>query len=101
MLLKPFIISILIFIIGLFGIFYYRRNYLIMLLFFEVLLLSVNYNLIIFSIAFNDIMGQILILFILIIAGVESTIGLSILILYYRLNGNIDDNDSIFSKIKG
>lgn len=100
MLLKPFIISILIFIIGLFGIFYYRRNYLIILLFFEVLLLSVNYNLIVFSIAFNNIMGQILVLFILIVAGVESAIGLSILILYYRLTGNIDD-DSIFSKIRG
>jgi len=100
MLLKPFLISILIFIIGLFGIFYYRRNYLIILLFFEVLLLSVNYNLIVFSIAFNNIMGQILILFILIVAGVESAIGLSILILYYRLTGNIDDN-LIFSKIRG
>lgn len=100
MLLKPFILSILIFIIGLFGIYYYRRNYLIILLFFEVLLLSVNYNLIIFSIAFNDIMGQLLILCILIIAGVESALGLSILILYYRLTGNID-NESIFSKIRG
>ena len=100
MLLKPFILSILIFIIGLFGLFYYRRNYLIILLFFEVLLLSVNYNLIIFSIAFNDIMGQLLILCVLIVAGVESAIGLSILIIYYRLTGNID-NDSIFSKIRG
>lgn len=100
MLLKPFIISILIFIIGLFGIFYFRRNYLIILLFFEVLLLSVNYNLLIFSIAFNNIMGQVLILFILIVAGVESAIGLSILILYYRLTGNID-NEFIFSKIRG
>lgn len=100
MLLKAFILSTLIFIIGLLGILYYRRNYLIILLFFEVLLLSVNYNLMIFSIAFNNIMGQVLILFILIVAGVESAIGLSILILYYRLIGNID-HDSIFSKIRG
>lgn len=101
MLLKPFIISILLFIISLLGIFFFRRNYLIILLFFEILLLSVNYNLIIFSITHNDIMGQIFALFLLIVAGVESALGLSILILYYRLLNDFNKHNVIFTKIRG
>jgi NADH-quinone oxidoreductase subunit K len=99
MLVKLLLVSFLIFFTGLFGIFFYRRNFLIILICFEILLLSVNYNFVIFSIAFNDVLGQLFVLFIFIIAGVESAIGLSIFVLYYKIFGIIDTN--IFSKIRG
>jgi NADH-quinone oxidoreductase subunit K len=101
MLINGLIISCLIFFIGLFGIIFFRRNYLLILLFLEVLLLSVNYNLVIFSIAFNNITGQILILYIFIIAGVESVLGLSLIILYFKLFGHIYDVNHFELKIKG
>lgn len=91
MFIKTFLISLLLFFIGLFGIIFYKRNYLLILLFIELMLLSVNYNLIIFSIILNDISGQILAIYVLIIAGAESSIGLAILLLYYRITGSIND----------
>jgi len=55
----------------------------------EIILLSANINFVIFSIYFDDILGQIYSLLILTIAAVESAIGLAILIVYYRLRGSI------------
>ncbi len=53
------------------------------------MLLSLNLNFIIFSVYLDDVYGQIFSLFILAIAAAESSIGLAIIILYYRVRGNI------------
>jgi NADH-quinone oxidoreductase subunit K len=55
----------------------------------EIILLSVNLNFIVFSIYLDDFLGQIFSLFILTVAAAESAIGLAILILYFRVMGNI------------
>lgn len=79
----------LLFVIGIAGIVYNRRNILIVLMCIELILLSVNLNFIVFSIYLDDFYGQIFSLFILTVAAAESAIGLAILILYYRTRGNI------------
>jgi NADH-quinone oxidoreductase subunit K len=79
----------LLFLIGTFGILLNRRNILIVLMCIEIILLSVNLNFIVFSVYLDDFLGQIFSLFILTIAASESAIGLAILILYFRLMGNI------------
>lgn len=56
----------------------------------ELILLSVNLNFIIFSVYLDDILGQIFALLILTIAAAESAIGLALLVVYYRVKGNID-----------
>lgn len=81
--------NILLFLIGTFGILFNRRNILIVLMCIEIILLSVNLNFVIFSVYLDDFLGQIFSLFILTIAASESAIGLAILILYFRLMGNI------------
>lgn len=53
------------------------------------MLLSVNLNLVIFSVFLEDFVGQFLALFILTVAASESAIGLAILLIYYRLRGTI------------
>lgn len=53
------------------------------------MLLSVNLNLVIFSVFLEDFIGQFLALFILTVAASESAIGLAILLVYYRLRGTI------------
>ncbi len=58
----------------------------------ELILLSLNLNFIFFSIYLDDLYGQIFSLFILTIAASESAIGLAIIIIYYRLRGNISIN---------
>ena len=59
------------------------------IIFFELILLSVNILFIVFSIYLDDIVGQIFTLFILTIAAVETSIGLSLLLVSYRVRGNI------------
>ena len=53
------------------------------------MLLSVNLNLLVFSVFLEDFLGQLLALFVLTVAASESAIGLAILLVYYRLRGTI------------
>jgi len=84
--------NILLFLTGIFGILKNKRNILIILMCIELVLLSVNLNFITFSLYLDDIYGQIFSLFILTIAAAESAIGLAILIIYYRIRGDISIN---------
>lgn len=81
--------SLILFIIGLVGFILNRNNVILMLVSIEIMLLSVTLILLINSISYNDNLGQLAALFIIALAGAESAIGLSILIVYYRLNGVI------------
>lgn len=83
------ILSIIIFIIGCIGIFLFRKHLINILIALELILLSINLNFIIFSCYLDDILGQIYCLVILTIAAAESSIGLALLIIYYRLRGCI------------
>jgi NADH-quinone oxidoreductase subunit K len=85
-------INFILFGISLLGIFLNFRNILIILMGIELILLSLNLNFIFFSIYLDDLYGQIFSLFILTIAASESAIGLAIIIIYYRLRGNISIN---------
>jgi|SRR5690606_27256088 len=86
---KYLILSSTIFIIGILGLFLYRTHLIIILMALELILLSANINFVIFSIYFDDILGQIYGLIILTLGAVESSVGLAILIVYYRLRGSI------------
>ena len=79
--------NLLLFIIGLFGIFGIPQNVIIMLISLEIILLSINLNFIIYSLYLDDISGQLYSLFILTVAAAESAIGLAILVIYYRIRG--------------
>jgi NADH:ubiquinone oxidoreductase subunit K len=87
------------FFIGILGIFFTRKNIIIILVSIELMLLSVNFNFGIFSILFEDIVGQVFIIFILTLAGAEAAIGLAILIIFYRIRGIISVN--FISSLKG
>ena len=55
----------------------------------ELILLSLNLNLLISSYYLDDSFGEIFVVLILTVAAAESSIGLAILIVYYRLRGTI------------
>jgi NADH-quinone oxidoreductase subunit K len=55
----------------------------------ELMLLSINLNLIFFSLYLDDVVGQIFVLFILTIAATESSIGLALLMVYFKLKNTI------------
>lgn len=87
------------FIIGILGIFITRKNLIIILASIELMLLSINFGLIIFSIYLDDLLGQIFALLILTVAASESAIGLAIVVVYYKVRGVISVD--YISTIKG
>ena len=88
-LVKYLIVSFTLFLIGIWGIFFNRKNILVMLMSIELMLLSVNLNFLFFSVALDDILGQVFALFALTVAAAESAIGLALLVVYYRVRGTV------------
>ena len=82
-------ISSLLFLISIIGIFLNQKNILIMLMSLEMMFLAVSFNLVFASIYLDDILGQIFSLLILTVAAAESSIGLAILVVYYRIRNII------------
>ena len=87
------ILSSMIFLLGVFGIFLNRKNVINILMSIELILLGVNINFIAFSYFSSDLIGQIFSLFILTVAAAEAAIGLAILVVYFRNKGSIDVKD--------
>lgn len=92
------IISFFLFFFGLVGIFILKRNLILILVCIELILLSVQLNFLISSYVYDDIFGQIFILFILMVAAAEVSIGLAFLIVYYRLRGTIESKHIYLTK---
>jgi NADH-quinone oxidoreductase subunit K len=84
-------------LIGLIGTFYNKQNLLVLLLCIELMLLAVGLNFVFISLIFNKL-SQVFVLFIICVAAVESSIGLGLLILLYRVKHNI--NFEVFSSLK-
>jgi len=82
-------ISGTLFLIGIMGMFVLRKNIILLFLCIELMLLAINLNFIIFSVYLDDIMGQIMGIFVLTVAAAEAGIGLAILVVYYRVSGGL------------
>jgi len=93
------ILSILIFSIGVSGLFMNRKSVINILMSIELMLLSVNINFVAFSVYLNDLQGQIFSILILTIAAAETSIGLAILVIYFRNKGSIEVED--ISQMRG
>lgn len=92
-------VGAILFVIGVFGIFMNRKNIITILMSIELILLSVNINLVAFSAFLNDLAGQVFALFILTVAAAEAAIGLAILVTFFRNRGSIAVDD--VSTMKG
>ena len=82
-------LSLILFLIGVLGFVLNRKNIILMLISIEIMLLAITLLILINSLNFDDIMGQVYAVFIISIAGAESAIGLGILVAFYRLRGSI------------
>jgi NADH-quinone oxidoreductase subunit K len=92
-------VAAILFVLGIFGIFLNRKNVIVILMSVELILLSVNLNLVAFSAHLNDLAGQVFAMFILTVAAAEAAIGLAILVVYFRNRGSIEVED--ISTLKG
>ena len=93
------VVSSIIFVLGVLGIFLNRKNIIIILMAIELILLSVNLNLVAFSAYLGDLTGQIFAMFVLTVAAAEAAIGLAILVIYFRNRGTIAVDD--VNRMKG
>nr|YP_010555473.1 NADH dehydrogenase subunit 4L [Ramaria rubella]UYR22223.1 NADH dehydrogenase subunit 4L [Ramaria rubella] len=82
-------LSLFLFLIGILGFILNRKNLILLIISIEIMLLAVTLLILISSFSFDDNIGQTFAIYIIAIAGAESVIGLSILVAYYRLRGNI------------
>jgi len=82
-------LSVLLFLIGVLGFVLNRKNIILMLISSEIMLLAITFLILINSLNFYDIIGQIYAIYIIAIAGAESAIGLGILVAFYRLRGSV------------
>src|SRR5712691_5161445 len=78
------VLSFLLFAIGIFGI-ASRKNMITVLMSIELVLNSVNLNLVAFSYQHSDLTGQIFSIFTITVAAGEAAVGLGILIALFRL----------------
>lgn len=78
------VLSFLLFAIGLVGV-AARRNMITVLMSIELVLNSVNLNLIAFSYQLSDLTGQVFAIFTITVAAGEAAVGLGILIALFRL----------------
>lgn len=93
------ILAAILFCIGLSGIFINRKNIISLLMSIELMLLSVNINLVAFSSFLQDLVGQIFAIFILTVAGAEAATGLAILVIYFQNRHDIEIKNA--SSMKG
>ena len=84
------VVSSILFVMGVLGIFLNRKNVIVLLMCGELLLLAVNFNFIAFSRYLDDAAGQVFVFFILTVAAAESAIGLAILVVLFRNRRSIN-----------
>jgi NADH-quinone oxidoreductase subunit K len=93
------VVSSILFVMGMLGIFLNRKNIISILMAIELILLSVNINFVAFSGFLGDMTGQIFAMFVLTVAAAEAAIGLAILVIYFRQRGTIAVDD--VNRMKG
>jgi NADH-quinone oxidoreductase subunit K len=88
----------ILFIIGLIGVLI-KRNALLLFMSIELMLNSINLLLAAFSVYHNNPSGQVLVIFIMVIAAAEVAVGLAILVATYRNTSSVDIN--LLNQLKG
>jgi len=84
-----YLFPLLLFILSIIGIALNQSNIILILIFIEIMLLSISLNFIIHAYIIDNLLGQICSIYIITVAAVESAIGLSIMITFYKLRGSI------------
>ncbi len=83
------IIPAISFFLGVSGIIFNKKNAILILISVELMLLAINFVFLTCSVYLDDRIGQIFALLILTVAAAESSIGLGLLVVYYRMQGSV------------
>lgn len=86
-------LAVILFVIGVFGLFWRRHNVIALFMCLEIMLLAASLTFVTFAAFAGDLAGQVFVLFILTVAAAESAIGLAILLLFFRAKNSIAVQD--------
>ena len=99
MLLNQFLIlAAFLFCVGAYGVMV-RKNAVLVLMSIELMINSVNMNLIAFSLKNDNVIGHVFALFVIAVAAAEVGVGLAIILLIYRNRKSVDPGE--VSEMKG
>jgi len=87
--LSLYFFPLVLFILSLIGIILNQSNIILILICIEVMLLSISLNFLIHAFIIDNSLGQLCSIYVITVAAVESAIGLSIMISFYKLKGSI------------
>jgi NADH-quinone oxidoreductase subunit K len=87
---KELIVFYILFLIGLTGIIFNYKNYLVTMFCIEIMYLGITVCLVIAATFNLDVKGYIYAILLIIVAAAESSVGLGILIVLYRFGKSID-----------
>ena len=82
-------LPLILFILSIVGVIINRSNIILILICIEMMLLSISLNFIINCFFLESILGQLSSIYVITVAAVESAIGLSIMISFYKVKGSI------------
>jgi NADH-ubiquinone oxidoreductase chain 4L len=82
-------LTLTLFLIGILSFVFNKKNIILILISIEIMLLSITFLILISSLNIDDIVGQSYAIYIIVVAGAESAIGLGIVVAFYRLRGSI------------
>lgn len=80
------------FIVAMFGFILASRQLILMLLAIEIMVFVAACRLVYFGFTFDDLMGAHYSLYLLVLAGAESAVALSLLVAFHRIRGTIEIN---------
>nr|QGZ08701.1 NADH dehydrogenase subunit 4L [Saprochaete ingens] len=83
-------LSLILFVMGLMGFMFNRKNMMLLFMSMEMMLLGLTLNMLYTAFNFEDINGLMFSVMMMMMAGAESAMGLSMLVSYYRLRGNMN-----------
>lgn len=76
-----------------------RRNVISMMLAIELMLNSVNLTLVTFSSYFQELSGQVLVFFVMVVAAAEAGVGLAIVVLLFRNRETMNVDEASMLKL--
>jgi len=86
------VLSSILFCIGIYGVLS-KRNAVVILMCIEIMLNAVNIALVAFSKYLDLIHGQVFVIFVLVVAAAEATVGLAIIMAIYRSRRSVDPDE--------
>jgi NADH-quinone oxidoreductase subunit K len=91
------VLSAALFMIGVIGVLV-RRNIIVIFMSIELMLNAVNINLVMFAHMWQQVVGQVFAVFVIVVAAAEAAVGLGIILAFYRNKETVNIDEMTLMK---